>query len=190
MAPFNHFNFAAPFYDRFIKPGDPAHFAGLAALPIAGYLLDVGGGTGRKSSQFLKMTRGVVIADSSMGMLSQAAQKNGLITICTQSEQMPFKDEAFERVIMIDALHHVADYHLTTNEMWRMVKPGGRIVIEEPDIRTIPIKFIAILEKVALMRSHFIDPPRIAKCFDYPNAKVNIEISDSTAWIMIDKLSK
>jgi 2-polyprenyl-3-methyl-5-hydroxy-6-metoxy-1,4-benzoquinol methylase len=189
MPSFNHFDFLAPYYDRFIKPNDPARFGVLAGLPVNGLLLDVGGGTGQKTSQLLGMAAGIVIADSSMGMLSQASQRRGLVTICTQSEQMPFQDGSFERVIMIDALHHVADYRRTIREMWRVVKPGGRIIIEEPDIRTSAVKIMAIIEKLTLMRSQFIDPLKIAEEFADFNGRVNIEVEASTAWIMIDKLA-
>ena len=90
---------------------------------------------------------------------------------------------------MVDALHHVADYRATTGELWRVIKPGGRIVIEEPDIRTGPVKSMAIIEKLALMRSHFISPVDIGASFAKPNAQVKIEIGESTAWIVIDKLA-
>jgi len=187
MAHFNHFDFIAPYYDRFIKPSDPAKFSALSGLPVQGLLLDVGGGTGRKSYPLLKMVTGIVIADSSLGMLSQASKKGGFTIIRSESESIPFEDETFERVIMVDALHHVCNYRSTASELWRVTKSGGRIVIEEPDIRRLPIKIMAIIEKLALMRSHFISPHEIAIAFDYPYAKINIEVEGSTAWIVINK---
>jgi ubiquinone/menaquinone biosynthesis C-methylase UbiE len=187
MTHFNHFDFLAPYYDRFVKPSDPARFCALCGLPVSGRLLDAGGGTGRKTYSLIGMVTEIVIADSSMGMLSQASKKGGIKTICAESERLPFDDESFERVIMVDTLHHVDNYRSTANELWRVVKPGGRIVIEEPDIRRMPVKIMAIIEKLALMRSHFISPQKISISFPYPNAKVNIEVEDSTAWIVINK---
>jgi ubiquinone/menaquinone biosynthesis C-methylase UbiE len=189
MTHFNHFDFLSPYYDRFIKYKDPTRFSVLAGLPTEGFLLDAGGGTGRKSYPFLKMVSRIIIADSSMGMLSQASKKGGFITICGETEQLPFADSSFERVIMVDALHHVADYRSTAKELWRLVKPGGRIVIEEPDIRSGAVKIMALIEKLALMRSHFIPPQEIADSFRYPNSSVNIEVEASNAWIVINKLN-
>lgn len=187
MPSFNHFDFLAPIYDRFMKNDDFARLSVIAGLPVQGRLLDAGGGTGQKSYPFLKMVTHVVIADSSMGMITRAAKKKGLITVCSETERLPFKDETFDRVIMIDALHHVSDYRETIVELWRMVRPGGRIVIEEPDIRTMPIKIVAIIEKLTLMRSHFISPQKIAAAFTYPNAEVKIKNETSIAWIIINK---
>jgi ubiquinone/menaquinone biosynthesis C-methylase UbiE len=187
MAPFNHFDFLAPYYDRFIKPIDFTRLSDIIRIPTSGKLLDVGGGTGAKSFPLRTMVSGIVIADSSIGMLSQAGKKVGLVPVCSESERLPFADESFERVIMVDAFHHVCDYRLTARELWRVVKPGGLIVIEEPDIRTASIKIMAIIEKLALMRSHFIPPQVIAESFPYSNAVVNIEVEKSVAWIKIDK---
>src|SRR4030042_3260823 len=187
MANFNHFDFLAPLYDRLIKPIDPVNMRLLVGLPISGILLDVGGGTGRISDMLRNYVTGIFIADSSMGMLTQAKKKNSLFSVCSNSEALPFKDESFERVIMVDALHHVSDYRATTNELWRVVKPGGRVVIEEPDIQSFPVKFMAIVEKVALMRSHFVSPNNICDAFHHSNANTRIERAGTTSWVIVDK---
>ncbi len=187
MAHFNHFDFIAPYYDRFIKPMDPSRFIELAGLPVSGWLLDVGGGTGQKSQRLLHMVGGAVVADSSLGMLAQAAHKPGLLTAAAESERLPFADGSFERVIMVDALHHVSDQQASLGEMWRVLKPGGRIVIEEPDIRETPAKIMTVVEKILLMRSHVLSPRAIAARFPYADAKVTLVQDPPTAWVIIDK---
>jgi demethylmenaquinone methyltransferase/2-methoxy-6-polyprenyl-1,4-benzoquinol methylase len=88
---------------------------------------------------------------------------------------------------MVDALHHVCDHRETSNELWRVLTRGGRIVIEEPNINVFSVKMLAMAEKLALMRSSFIPPSRIQSLFDYPNAKTRIDIASYNAWIIIDK---
>ncbi len=56
---------------------------------------------------------------------------------------------------MMDALHHMSFQKQAIGELWRVLKPGGRIVIIEPDIRRFVVKLIAIGEKIILMESHF-----------------------------------
>ena len=184
---FDHFDFLAPFYEAFIKPKDPKEMWALADLPVTGALLDAGGGTGRVAQFMIGKANPVVVADLSHKMLSEASQKNGLHPVCSHTESLPFPDEAFVRIIMVDALHHVCDQRETGNELWRTLQPGGRLVIEEPDVRTFAVKLIALAEKLALMRSHFLTLPRIAELFNYPNASVRIETQKFTTWVIIEK---
>jgi len=188
MPLFNHFDFIAPVYDQVISPPDPERMRKLAGLPISGRLLDVGGGTGRISYALREWVTGVVVADSSIGMLEQAKKKSGLCIVCANAEELSFPSESFERVIMVDALHHVRDYRATVEELWRLVRPGGRIIIEEPDIRSMSTKFMAVAEKIMLMRSHFVSPTAMKELFQHANARVHTENEGSTCWIMIDKL--
>jgi demethylmenaquinone methyltransferase/2-methoxy-6-polyprenyl-1,4-benzoquinol methylase len=184
---FDHFEILAPLYEVFIPPRMPDKIKELAQLPTDGALLDAGGGTGR-IAQFLRgLAQLVVVTDVSRQMLQQAMKKDGLHSICSHVEKLPFTDGAFARIVMIDALHHVYDQHQTTKELWRVLKPNGRIVIEEPDIRTTGVKLLAIAEKLALMRSHFLSPPEIASLFSYPDADVRIEAEKGNAWVIIER---
>jgi demethylmenaquinone methyltransferase/2-methoxy-6-polyprenyl-1,4-benzoquinol methylase len=185
--PFNHFDFLAPYYDRFMKPVDPTRLSKQLGLPISGLLLDAAGGTGGKSYPLLGMVSAIVVADSSKGMLGEAVMKSGLKPVRSETEYLPFMSGSFDRIIMVDALHHVSDYRMTAKELWRVLKPGGRIVIEEPDIRTFPVKIMAGIEKLAMMRSHFKSPQQIAEVFTYLNATTQIEVENSTAWVRINK---
>jgi hypothetical protein len=47
---------------------------------------------------------------------------------------------------------------------------------------------VALAEKVALMRSHFLAPPAIVRLFPYTNARSRIVRDGWNAWIIIDKL--
>ena len=182
----DHFSFFAPYYERVFKPGDHDWLFAKADLPVSGRLLDAGGGTGRIAQLLKDQASQVVVADLSEGMLQQAVLKPGLDATCSLTESLPFADESFDRVIMIDALHHVWDHQKTADELWRVVKPGGRIVIEEPDIRTLGVKVLAVLEKLLFMRSHFLSPPKIAALFD-GGGKIQIEVKGVIAWVNIDK---
>jgi demethylmenaquinone methyltransferase/2-methoxy-6-polyprenyl-1,4-benzoquinol methylase len=126
----------------------------------------------------------VVIADVSMGMLKQTP-RTALKPVCSHSESLPFPDDFFERVIMVDALHHVIDQPASAREMFRVLKPGGRIIIEEPDIRAFAVKLIALAEKLLLMRSHFLAPSRISALF--PEGSARIVTEDASAWVVISK---
>lgn len=183
--PFDHFDFIAPIYNRAGTYSALDTMLEIGEFPTGGRLLDVGGGTGRVADSLRDKAAQIVIADVSLGMLRFAASKPGLQTAAAFSEHLPFPDNSFERIIMVDALHHVVHQADTAKELFRVLKPDGRIIIEEPDIRAFGIKLIALAEKILLMRSHFLAPTQIAKLF--PDAKTEIKIKDSAAWIVIKK---
>jgi demethylmenaquinone methyltransferase/2-methoxy-6-polyprenyl-1,4-benzoquinol methylase len=183
---FDHFGILAPFYERVIRPKIPEKLIGLLRLPVDGRLLDAGGGTGRISQALRDLSEHVVIADASAKMLQQAQVKGGLITVHSLSEALPFSQHTFDRVIMVDALHHVINQDKTIKELWRVVKPGGIVVIEEPDIRTTVIKVVALAEKIALMRSRFLSPLEIAALFPQ-DTRPQIHVEGYNAWVVIEK---
>jgi len=185
---FDHFGILAPFYERFIPPVIPEKLIALVNMPVDGVLLDAGGGTGRVAQFFRGRAAQIVVADQTIKMLQEAQKKAGIGCVCSQVEQLPFNNNFFDRIMMVDALHHVLNQVNTAHELWRILKPGGRIVIEEPDIRTFSVKLIALFEKAALMRSHFLSPAQIASLFHMPGAQVRIEGGGtSTAWIIVQK---
>ncbi|MGD0752253.1 MAG: class I SAM-dependent methyltransferase [Anaerolineales bacterium] len=171
--PFDHFNLIAGFYDRAGPFRVSELLLELLSLSPDYLLLDAGGGTGRISAVMRSMVKGVFVADPSRGMTRRAAVK-GLSTVCTRAESLPFPSGSFDRVIMVDALHHVIDQHQTAHELFRVLVPGGRILIVEPDIHQFMVRVIAIGEKVLLMRSHFLSGDKIADLFTDLKAKTSV----------------
>lgn len=182
---FDHFGLIAPLFSR-------ARYSSLetmleqAKLPTPGRVLDAGGGTGRVANAIREYAGEVVIADPSLGMLREA-DRTQLGLVCSNSEALPFPSETFERIIMVDALHHVINHGETAREMYRVLKPGGRIVIEEPDIRTFFVKMIAVAEKLLFMRSHFLSPSKIVGLFSFDSAASSVHAAENNAWVVIEK---
>ena len=188
MKPYlDHFGLLAPVYEFFIRPRDPEKIGSLAHLAPDGILLDAGGGTGRVSQYLRGKAAQIVVADESFGMLREAQKKVGLQPVLSLTEDLPFQNDTFDCIIMVDALHHVADQLKTTEELWRILKPSGRLIIEEPNIHSLGVKFIALAEKLALMRSHFLFPQQIISLFQGKPSIMHVEMEGALAWIIAEK---
>ncbi len=185
--PLDHFDLVAGFYNRTAKFSPPAPLLDLLALPPEGLLLDAGGGTGRVAEALHGMVRDAVVADLSRGMLRYASHK-GLATACSQTEHLPFASGAFNRIIMVDALHHVFNQRKTVDELLRVLAQGGKIVIIEPDIHKFVVKLIAIGEKMLLMRSHFLPADQIASLFMNRNTHVRVLSDELNVWVFAEKV--
>lgn len=157
-------------------------------LPFAGNLLDAGGGTGRVSGQLAPFVGQLVISDESPKMLAQAREKLRCCTAVAHAETLPFPDASFERIMVVDALHHFGSQRHAIAELVRVLKPGGRLVIEEPDLHRFSVKLVAIAEKVALMRSKFYTPEAIRDMVAAHGLQTSIETDGRfAAWIIADK---
>ncbi len=185
---FDHFNLLAPLYDRVFQPPVVEHFIRLLELPVDGSLLDAGGGTGRVSNELRPLVDEVVITDVSRGMLKQALSKNGLRVSQAQAEMLPFPKETFSRVIVVDALHHFRDQRGAILDLIRVLRVGGRLLIQEPDINFWQVKMIALAEKLALMGSHFYSSNAIKQMAESVGCRVQITAGDKlSSWIIVEK---
>jgi ubiquinone/menaquinone biosynthesis C-methylase UbiE len=185
--PFDHFDIIAGIYNRTAQFSAPPELLEVLNLPFDGLLLDAGGGTGRVAESLRKMVRQVFVADISRGMLKHASVKS-LLATCAPVEKLPFASGVIDRVIMVDALHHVFDQEQAILELWRVLAPGGRIVIIEPNIHKFGVKLIAVAEKILLMRSHFLPAERIVALFADQNPHIWIVSNEGNVWVCAEKV--
>jgi demethylmenaquinone methyltransferase/2-methoxy-6-polyprenyl-1,4-benzoquinol methylase len=184
----HHFDIIAPFYDRVIHKLDLKRLINLLKLPASGRLLDAGGGTGRVSSRLRTMIDEVVVCDLSLPMLKQAKRKGRLSPVQSHIEQLPFPDDSFERIVVVDALHHFCSQRQSIQELLRVLKTGGRLVIEEPNIDKFFIKWVALAEKLFLMRSHFFSSDEIVAIINKQGFNARVDEDDRFYfWVVVEK---
>lgn len=112
-----------------------------AIAPQPGELiLDLAAGTGTSGVPLNAAGAKVIAADLSTGMLqvgiSRAPQ---LDYLAANALELPFKDGVFDAVTMSFGLRNVPDTSLALRELYRVTKPGGRIVICEFSHPTLPV---------------------------------------------------
>ncbi len=105
-------------------------------------ILDLAAGTGTSSASLAKSGAHVVAADFSPGMIEvgrrQQAGVPNIEFVVADGMDLPFDDERFDAVTISFGLRNIVDPHKALAELYRVTKPGGRIVICE--FSTPPVK--------------------------------------------------
>jgi hypothetical protein len=74
----------------------------------------------------MRRGRNRLASDSRLVFRDQAA------FVAARGQSLPFKADAFEGVLCMNALHHLPSYATALQEIHRVLKPGGRAVFSEP----------------------------------------------------------
>lgn len=95
-------------------------------------ILDIACGTGTSSSALTRTGANVVGLDFSAGMLEQARRKHSNLEFVEgDAMKLPFHSDEFDAVTISFGLRNVSDPKVALSEMYRVLKPGGRLVITE-----------------------------------------------------------
>lgn len=98
-------------------------------------LLDIGCGTGTLLGQIAREAPGAQLAgvDLVPAMLDVARAKlpPGVPLQVARAESLPFEDAAFDLAVSSSVLHFVRAPEDALREMYRVVRPGGRVVITD-----------------------------------------------------------
>jgi len=95
-------------------------------------VLDIAAGTGTSSAAIAKHGADVIALDFSAGMVEVGRKRQPhLEFIVGDAEKLPFDDDEFDAVTISFGLRNVNQPKVALAEMFRVLKPGGRLVICE-----------------------------------------------------------
>ena len=105
--------------------------------------LDLGGGPGRHSFEAARRGADVVIADLDHRDLKTATRwltamaatgeaRHPWLAIQADALRLPFPDASLDRIAVSEVLEHVPADGLALEEVFRVLKPGGRLVVTVP----------------------------------------------------------
>lgn len=137
--------FTSEWRDLFWNPDFLALMARRWGLGDVRRALDVGCGAGHWGRTVMRLLSpeatmvGVDREADFFAMAEKTAQERGMGSRCSfvegTVEALPFEDDSFDLVTCQMVLIHVADAEVALKEMARVTRPGGLIVVAEPDNR-------------------------------------------------------
>lgn len=158
-------------------------------------LLDVGCGTGFYFPLLCQHAEQVTGVDVCEPMLDEAREliEARELTNCTVRQgsalELPFEDASMDVVHSWDFLHHVPDVAQAISEISRVLKPGGRYVVLEPNLLNISITWYHLRRRSEwrlFFQNQFSIPRKLRGDFEvrvsYDNTIISF-LDEKTWWL-------
>jgi Methylase involved in ubiquinone/menaquinone biosynthesis len=148
------FDRVAPYYDRWIgrfMSGRMDRMADLLSCSPDEIVLDLGGGTGLFAYRLIGRCGEIHLLDESSQMIEQV-RYGKIKTRVGCGTEAPYPDRFFDAVILSDVFHHISEQDLLLDEVFRLLKPGGRLLVNEVDLDRVLGRIVGRLETLLLPR--------------------------------------
>lgn len=101
---------------------------------ISDKILELGSGTGISGSLIIKKRKNFTGSDFSKTFVKLAQKRNGKKFIQIDATKIPFKDSSFDLVCSADLIEHIPNLSKALDEMERVLKRNGTLVIQFPNL--------------------------------------------------------
>jgi ubiquinone/menaquinone biosynthesis C-methylase UbiE len=106
------------------------------SLPLPGHVLEIGTGKGRFLAALAKHASPITTLDVDMAQqraaklhVRHAGLRQRIRYVIHNAEQLPWDDASFSSVVCVNTFHHLARPQKVLEQMVRVLKPGGKLVL-------------------------------------------------------------
>ena len=151
----SHFNgIVAHVYDFVLPKRKPVEFLQLLNAQKHDKILEIGAGTGRIAKHYGFHVRDLTLLDPAENMLKRAMDiLPHAKPIVGYSEGMEFPSNTFDKIVCYDSLHHWQNQLKGLKEAYRVLKPGGIILVLEVDQNNFWGRKVQLFERLLKMNS-------------------------------------
>ena len=104
-----------------------------------------------------------------------------------QMEYMPFNDNYFDKIIVLDYLNHAADCNKSVKEIKRVLKHNGEVIVEDLNLKDIRVKLQYLKHRIIGNTIHYNYPSQIQKIFNGCDFKGSLKEIENKRYIYIGK---
>lgn len=117
-------------------------------------LIEIGAGFGRLAKNYSQLFKKCVLLEPSQKLLNEAKKllekKKNLVFRQGVGESIPFRRQSFDLVLMVRVLHHLQRPEKTIKEAYRVLKPGGFLILEFANKIHFKARLMALLKRKSL----------------------------------------
>ncbi|MFW9922252.1 MAG: class I SAM-dependent methyltransferase [Candidatus Thorarchaeota archaeon] len=175
-------------YNKFVGPFNLHEINDYLPLKSDALLIDFGGGTGRVAFQLSQHVSECIVFDLSYAMLQQAKNNSNKLSLIQGSgENTPFRTNSINQIFLNDSLHHIQKQRETLEECYRILSPGGELIIREFDKKYFWNIFLIIGEAFLRFKSKFYSPKQLSEVCQEIGFKTNWVKPSKATFILIAK---
>jgi ubiquinone/menaquinone biosynthesis C-methylase UbiE len=136
-------------------------------------ILDTGGNTGKITEAYSKNCKEVIVLEPKRSIVEYGrSHRPNIKFIEGGAENIPLPDNYFDKVVASASFHHFSDQDKALEEMKRVLKPDGKIIILEIDPNTPRGKRLKFCETVFHTGAKLYQPAQLSKKIQAHNLEV------------------
>jgi ubiquinone/menaquinone biosynthesis C-methylase UbiE len=127
-------------------------------------ILDIGGNTGKITEAYCNNCKEVVVLEPKRNVIEYGrSHRPNIKFIEGQAENIPLPDAYFDKVAASASFHHFSDQDKALEELKRVLKPDGKIIILEIDPNTPRGKRLKFCETLFHTGAKLYPPSQLSK---------------------------
>lgn len=147
-------------------------------------VLDLGGGAGTIAGLLASKVASIMVVDPSHKMIYQC-RKKGITCLLGTGEDIPLADESVDKIVVVDAFHHMPAQAEAVHEIRRVLKPGGQVVVVEINPDTWGGALLSFIEWLLNLGSIFYVPLMLSSLFAMGGFRTEVPRNATVQYVLV-----